>query len=123
LARLKAAAERINPEKIHLNTAVRPIVEPGLQKLENQQLTAIAEMFGPRAEVIADYRTHRNQIKRHPTAKDVLAILKRRPCTVNNICAGLSIDQAQANDHINYLKQRKLIRTTQKNAETFFYTD
>jgi len=123
IEKLKDAAEKIKPDKIHFNTAVRPTAEPHLQKLTPEKLKNIAEQFGPKATVIADFNAQNRDTTPLPGPKDVLSMLKRRPCTLDDICAGLSITQAQANDHITHLKHNKLIRTTHRNAKTFFYAN
>ena len=55
LAKLKETLELIRPDKVHLNTAVRPVVEDYALPLSTEELTEVAAFFGERAEVIADF--------------------------------------------------------------------
>ncbi len=53
VSRIAALAERINPERIQLNTAVRPAADPSVSRLSPERMDEIAGMFTPRAEIIA----------------------------------------------------------------------
>jgi wyosine [tRNA(Phe)-imidazoG37] synthetase (radical SAM superfamily) len=123
IEKLKNAVEKIEPEKIHLNTAVRPTVDPGVRKLSPERIRTIAAQFGPNAEVIADFHNHHTHTISIPGPKDVLSMLKRRPCTLKDISSGLSITKEQAQEHISRLKQKKLIRTQKKDSQTFFHAN
>src|SRR5208283_4630270 len=54
--KIGAITERIQPDRIQLNTAVRPTAEPDVKALSEAALTELAKLLGPKAEVIADFR-------------------------------------------------------------------
>jgi predicted ArsR family transcriptional regulator len=56
----------------------------------------------------------------HSAAEDILSMLKRRPCSLDDICSGLGIHRNEALKHITELQQRKLIDSEVKNGRTFF---
>ena len=92
--RLAELAARIAPERIQLNTAVRPPAEAFVAPLADDMLQEFAALFAPHAEVIADIAPG---IGEHTAARaDVLALLSRRPCTVADIAAGLGIHHGEA---------------------------
>ncbi len=120
ISKIRDAIERIRPDKIQLNTAVRPTAETGIKKLDAQKLQVIAAQLGPKCEVVADF-----SLSRHPgfiqnKADDVLSILKRRPCTLNDICSGLGIGRNEALKYITHLQHTGVIHSEQKNGRTFF---
>ena len=92
--RLAGLATRIAPDRIQLNTAVRPPAEAFVAPLEDGLLHELAGLFTPHAEVIAD--TVPGGGDRIAARVDVLALLSRRPCTVADIAAGLSIHHGEA---------------------------
>jgi wyosine [tRNA(Phe)-imidazoG37] synthetase (radical SAM superfamily) len=47
IRRLRRMAERIRPDRIHLNTVVRLPAESGVSALSHDELEAIREVFGP----------------------------------------------------------------------------
>lgn len=52
IKKLKAAADKINPDKIQLNSPVRTTSLPGILPLDKKNLEKIKEIFGKKAEVI-----------------------------------------------------------------------
>jgi len=46
IAKIKNAIEQIRPDKVQLNTAVRPTAEPGVKRLDAKKLRAIAAQLG-----------------------------------------------------------------------------
>ena len=52
---LKSAAEKIGPDRIQLNTVVRPPSDPGAKPLSQEKMEEIRSFFGDRAEIIADF--------------------------------------------------------------------
>lgn len=131
---LKDVIQRIRPDKIHLNTAVRPTADPTIKRLEAEQLQGIAMRLGPNCEVIAGFSQTQGD-RSSPTdsqetiaphhiastkAAALLSMLKRRPCSLNDICASLGIKHNEALKHISDLQQRGLIRSESKGGNLFF---
>lgn len=92
--RLAELAARIAPQRIQLNTAVRPPAESFVAPLAGAVLQEFAALFAPHAEVIADIAPGIGE--RTAVRADVLALLSRRPCTVADIAAGLGIHHGEA---------------------------
>ena len=134
ITKIKEAIELIRPDKIHLNTAVRPTAEPDIRRLDARQLQEIAKYLGPNCEVIADFSQVRDDVssptdsqevvtshhKADATNSALLTMLKRRPCSLNDICACLNIKHNEALKFISDLQQRGLIRSEIKDGYTFF---
>ena len=94
VGRLAELATRIAPDRIQLNTAVRPPAESFVAPVANGSLQELAGLFTPHAEVIADTMpTDGDRVAGHA---DILALLSRRPCTVADIAAGLGIHHGEA---------------------------
>ena len=92
--RLAELAARIAPDRIQLNTAVRPPAESFVAPVADGSLQELAGLFTPHAEVIAD--TAPADGDRVAARADILALLSRRPCTVADIAAGLGIHHGEA---------------------------
>ena len=91
---LAALAARIAPDRIQLNTVVRPPAESAARPVAPERLAAFASVFTPCAEVIAGAPAL--QPDQEATAADVLTLIARRPCTVADVAAGLGIHQNAA---------------------------
>jgi wyosine [tRNA(Phe)-imidazoG37] synthetase (radical SAM superfamily) len=89
IKKLKKAISKINPDKIQLNTVVRPPAENSALPLSPQELDKIREYFGKKAEVVAEF----NKIQHGPISHDIkdaiLAIVARRPVTLADMSKSL----------------------------------
>ena len=123
IAKIKAAIERIRPDKIQLNSAVRPTAEPGVKRLDAGKLQVIAEELGEKCEVVADASPARLGRDVECKAENLLSMLKRRPCSLNDICSALAINRNEALKYITHFQQQGLIHSEEKNGIIFFRTN
>ena len=122
IAKIADAIKRIHPDKVQLNTAVRPTAQPGLKIPSLQSLRDIAGQLAPNAEVIADFQvTHPHYPSLHKANQDILEMLKRRPCSVSDITAALGITQQSVMREISSLLKNDLIRFTENNGVVFYH--
>jgi len=120
IGKIKDAIKRIRPDKIQLNTAVRPTAVVGVKRLDAEKLQVIAEKLGEKCEVVADFSPGWRGKHFEGKAEDVLSMLKRRPCSLNDICSGLGIVRNEALKYITHLQQQGVIGSEQKDGTTFF---
>jgi wyosine [tRNA(Phe)-imidazoG37] synthetase (radical SAM superfamily) len=120
IAQIQHAIGRIRPDKIQLNTAVRPTAESGIKRVEAERLQEIALRLGPTAEVIADFPS-RHQLKSTATATEpLLSMLKRRPCSLNDICSALGVSAGDALQRLQDLRVQGIVDATRQDGTTFF---
>ncbi|MHC4843913.1 MAG: radical SAM protein [Planctomycetota bacterium] len=126
---IKKAVKKICPDKIQLNTAVRPTAETDIKKLSKQELIDIAAEIGKDVEVIADFSDSLSTAGCQADIQNsfdpdilqtVLSILKRRPCTLKDISASASISQNLTSKCISELLQQEQILAEQKANKTFY---
>ena len=120
IAKIKTIIKRISPDKVQLNTAVRPTVEEGVKRLDAEKLQAIAEQLGQHCEVVADSTLLYGGKHIEGGAKDVLSMLKRRPCSLKDISSGLGIGRDKAWKYVTHFQQHGLIDSVEKDGTTFF---
>jgi wyosine [tRNA(Phe)-imidazoG37] synthetase (radical SAM superfamily) len=130
IAEIKKAIERIRPDKVQLNTAVRPTAEAGVKKVSHARLLKIARSIGPNCEVIADFsKKYRPDKVTQVTALEhcdknpadaLLSMLKRRPCSLEDISNGLGLTQIQAAKYVAELQNRGEIYPEQREGTVFF---
>ena len=92
--RLAELAALVAPDRIQLNTAVRPPAESFVAPVAGVSLEELAKLFTPHAEVIADVPAGTGS--RVAAREDILELLSRRPCTVADIASGLGIHHGEA---------------------------
>ena len=120
ISKIRDAIELIRPDKIQLNTAVRPTAEADIKRLDAEKLQAIAARLGPKCEVVADFSLSHHGKSFRNKAEDVLSILKRRPCSLNDICSGLGIGRNEALKYVTGLQHKGIIHSEKKDGRIFF---
>jgi len=106
LQSMKRIVDMIAPERIHLNTSVRPPVEEYAVPVDRKRLESIALYFGSRAEVVVEYKN--TDISSQENANEgaheaVVELLWRRPCTENDIVAALSLHRIEVIKILSHL--------------------
>jgi len=117
---LAGYAQRIQPDKVQLNTAVRPPAEQYALAVPPERLAELARAFRPRAEVIAEYRGQPATGELHASAEVVLTLLRRRPCTMPDIARGLGMKPAEVVKRLADLKRRGLVLGERRGLEQFY---
>lgn len=120
LANIRNIIGRIKPDKVQLNTAVRPTTEPGIAAVTAQKLAIIAEKIGFGAEVIADYPATHLAAASSGDRNSILEMLHRRPCSLDDVASGLNIHRNEANKHISTLIATGLVISEQKGDKVFY---
>ena len=120
IARLRSAIERIRPDKVQLNTAVRPTADLDVASVTQERLRQIASKLSDRAEVVADFTAPGHDKYITATADDILEMLRRRPCSMDDICRGLGLRPNEVVKHIDLLRKRAVIDTVETAGVMFF---
>lgn len=118
--RLADLTRRIRPDRVQLNTAVRPPAEDYALPVPQARLNELARLFDPPVEVIADYRGHRVLSESKATAQAILTLLKRRPCTLDDIAQGLGIKQSEAVKLLEGLQAQGKVRDSRRDSRRFY---
>ena len=120
ILKIKTWADRINPERIQLNTAVRTPAEDFVRLVSKEKMEEIAGVFGPHCEVIADYSKVHDLSEFHSTRDDVLELLKRRPCSIDDISGGLDLHRNEAIKYVQELLDQNLIRMEKRDDKALY---
>jgi len=111
---------QVRPDKIQLNTVTRPPAEDFASPLSQEEMRALAKVFGKNAEVIADYSHVHRQQEFATSREEVLDLLKRRPCSLDDIAAGLAIHHNEAIKHVQHLMEEEIITTETRDGKVFY---
>lgn len=147
IAKIKEAIERIQPDKIQLNTAVRPTTRAGIKKVDAKKLEEISEELGEKCEVVADFSPARCSESMSGNTQDVvypavvsgmspvgnlsqagypekmetlLSMLKRRPCSLEEIHSAMGIGRIEALKYISHYQQQSIVDSFDKDGIIFF---
>lgn len=120
ILKIKTWTDRIAPDRIQLNTAVRTPAEDFVEVVEEDKLEEIARLFGPSCEVIADYTKVHDIVEFRRTRDDVLQMLIRRPCSIDDISAGLNLHKNEVVKYIDELLDQRLIQKRKRLNKIFY---
>ncbi len=107
--KLADCVSKIYPDRVQLNTVSRPPTEEYAISVTKHQLKEFAKLFEPPAEIIADFLGIHQQIDFLSTKEDIIKMLQRRPCTINDIANGLGIHRNEAIKHIEKILENGLL--------------
>ncbi len=117
--KIAAIAKKIKPDRIQLNTAVRPPAEEFAAPVSKEQMEAFVQLFDPPAEVIAEFSTARlKDIKANQ--ETVLAMLKRRPCTADQIGDVFSMHLNEVSKYLGKLLRTEKIQSERRNGNVYY---
>lgn len=111
----------IKPNKVHLNTCVRPPVEEYAYAADWRRLVQLADLFTPPAEVIAESEQDLTRKNSNADSRAILQLLKRRPCTVSDIATGLGMHPAEAVKEIEILMREGFVEARKGDRERTHY--
>ncbi len=112
--------DQIRPDRVQLNTVARPPVEAFAIPVPDDQLRALAAMFGHRGEVIAARPDTGGTTLRPATEADILNLLRRRPCTLRDLADGLRLHPAEAMKQIDHLLAGGLLTAASEGGHIFY---
>jgi wyosine [tRNA(Phe)-imidazoG37] synthetase (radical SAM superfamily) len=110
----------IGPDRVQINTVTRPPAEGFAQRVEKIKLEKLAQKLHPEAEVIADYRGIHTEGECVTCQEDILALLKRRPCSVADIASGLNLHRQHVIKSIQSLLTQERIKSICRHQIVFY---
>jgi len=118
--RLKTCINAIQPDKVQVNTVTRPPAEGFAEPVPKKQLETIAKKLYEKAEVIANYSEVHKQQDFSARREDVLTLLQRRPCSVEDIAAGLGLHRNEVVKYIEELSSEGKIESKPQNQQLYY---
>ena len=116
--KLSQCIKKIRPDKVQLNTVSRPPAED-VKAISSERLEQIAQRIYKNAEVIADFK-HIAADGFDAKDDDIIEMLKRRPCSTDDISAGLKIVKLEVLKHIEILIESGKIESVSQNGKIYY---
>jgi wyosine [tRNA(Phe)-imidazoG37] synthetase (radical SAM superfamily) len=119
LIHLRRALAKIAPDKIQLNTAVRPVVEAAARPLDRAEMEAAATFLEGPVEVIASF--NRTDIAELPCQdEDLVEMLSRRPMTAADMSKALGLPLVQVVARLKRLQDSGRISHDRYHDQEFY---
>lgn len=123
---LKQVVKKIYPDILQLNTLDRPGQKHWVKPASIEQLNKISSFFSsalPVVEIVSSTQfmiSRKNQYQDLSGHEKILAIIKRRPCTIEDICSMLNIKDIEARRYLRYLIEKNLIEVVSQQRGDFY---
>jgi wyosine [tRNA(Phe)-imidazoG37] synthetase (radical SAM superfamily) len=120
--KIAALARRIQPQRVQLNTVSRPASEEFACPVSWNQMKEFANFFDGKAEAISEDHKSRSPVVPEATDADILALVSRRPCTVQGVSAGLGLHVGETAKRLQALVEQGSVITVRNNKTIFYET-
>jgi wyosine [tRNA(Phe)-imidazoG37] synthetase (radical SAM superfamily) len=117
---LRQAIDRIAPDKVQINTVVRPPAEPWAHPVPHERLEQIKSMLGPKAEIITPTRERSCAPSPLPGDEEILGVVARRPMSAADVAAGLGVETAPIASALNTLVTSGRLRIVEFEGQRFY---
>ncbi|PKL49247.1 MAG: radical SAM protein [Candidatus Riflebacteria bacterium HGW-Riflebacteria-2] len=120
VAKIAAFVRQIRPDRVQLNTCVRPPAEESARAVPEKSLRELATVFEPAAEIIAEYRAaDGGEVKVNEQA--ILEMLQRRPCTADQIAEVFGMHLNEVSKYLGMLTRSDLVTATHRNNDVYYF--
>jgi wyosine [tRNA(Phe)-imidazoG37] synthetase (radical SAM superfamily) len=115
-------ARQIAPARVQLGTVYRPPAETTARPLAPEQMRALSALFPPGVEILSTEREDRPAAPASSVVSDadILAVLQRHPCTLQDAADALDIHVTEALKRLDGLVSDGKAKTVAQNNQ-FFY--
>jgi len=117
--KISALIREIEPDRIQLNTVVRPPAEDIAVAISRDRLDLLTALFEPEAEIIADFKTDFSKINR-VNEKSIFSTLLRRPCTTDELVEVFGMHINEVSKYLGKLLQNAQIKSVRKNNRIYY---
>jgi wyosine [tRNA(Phe)-imidazoG37] synthetase (radical SAM superfamily) len=120
---LRKTAWEIKPDRVQLNTVVRPPVEKSAKPLPLDDLEQIQFLFGPNTDIIGEAKSRRPRTKDQGPARPdeaILATVQGRPVTKLDLVCSLGVAPREIEAALHRLLRARRIKPVEFRDKTFY---
>ena len=117
--KIAVLSRELKPDRIHLNTIARPPAEDFAAAVPRVRLEELAGLFDPPAQIAAGFSSQRSKTI-EANEETILAMLKRRPCTIKHIEAAFGMHINEVSKYLGVLLEKKQIHADRKNQAVYY---
>jgi wyosine [tRNA(Phe)-imidazoG37] synthetase (radical SAM superfamily) len=117
---LRSVIDQISPDKIQLNTVIRPPSDPRAISLDTKRLEEIKNLFGEKAEIIAQTPLRNRRWEDNTAYATILEMAKRRPVRARDVANVCDIPLEEADSLIKGLVVKGVLRQQEHEGEVYY---
>ena len=120
---LRSEIEEISPDKIQLNTVVRPPSDPRALHIDMEKLEEIKAFFGEKADIIAAAPLKKGSGNYNSHIETITGMAKRRPVTAADIADVLNVTGKEIERLLKGLLIKGIIRKQEHGGKIFYIVE
>ncbi|HHF99028.1 MAG TPA: radical SAM protein [Candidatus Aerophobetes bacterium] len=120
MEKIAELVEKMNIEKIQLNTPVRPPAEEFALPVPLSFLKKAKAILGEKCEIIGEFEKTQEGLLKKDIQEAILSLIKRRPVTLKDISSSLGVHQNEVIKYIRILQEKNLIHFKFHNEKKYF---
>ena len=124
VVKIAGITRRIRAERVQLNTVSRPPAENFALPVPRNSMEGFKGLFTGTVEAISESEQDKSDAlsSSETTDADLLALLSRRPCTLEDVSAGLGLPAVEAVKRLRVLSQQGAIISVERSHAIFYET-
>lgn len=121
IEKLQKITEQICPDLIQFNTVTKPTREYCPGSVSKEKMKQYCELFGNKAEIIADYNKIDTEKDRALSKADLSDFLKKGPCTLSDISKHFNLNRMEVIKFIDELFSEEKINSGKRNGVLHYW--
>ncbi len=122
LTALKEIIRDINPDKVQLNTPVRPPAESWVKVLNKKEMEEARDLLGEEVEIIAEFKRKEILAYREDIEEEIQALILRRPVTLEEISATLGVHINELIKYVEVLEKEEKVGVREYQGKRYLYS-
>ena len=118
--KIAAAARRVGPSRIQINTVCRPPAEEFARSVTREAMEELAQRFEPAGEVVAEFHGPSASGAFSAGREDILNMLRRRPCSIADIAGATGMHRNEVLKYIEQMNAEGLLTSTRSAGATYY---
>ncbi len=120
MEKLRGEIERIAPNRVHLNTVVRPPAEEFAFPLTREQMEKAVLILGGKAEILPPECPSPAAKVHGPIDREVLLLLQRRPCSLEDLSRAFGVPEKDMAAALRKLRDKGAVSYNVHNRTVFY---
>jgi len=118
--KMKQVLDEIQPDKIQINTVVRPPAYSIAKPTSEERLKEIQEILGERSEIVGVFKETHKTAEHNVDGQAIYELLKRRAMTVEQMTVSLEMKREDITASLDQLLKGKFIKSYIFNGEKYY---
>ena len=117
---LAELVKSINPDRIDINTAVRPPAVAGVSAASEDHLKILADLFGEKAAVTATFKKQ-GSASMEISEEALLGLIKRHPATCEQLAGDFNLPAEMLLKTLLEMMEEGLLMSEKRDGETYYF--